>query len=342
MKPIEPAIWFPAIRAGSGVDVFTERLAESLNRRGIRSEIHWLPHRAEYAPLSVRSVPPPAWVNVVHVNSWLPRRFIPIGLPLVATIHHVVHDPLLSPYKSRAQALYHRGWIRRMEEWVVKNAAWVIAVSRFTARQALNVFPPRDITVIPNWLNTASFHSRDHHHPHRPFRLLFVGNWSRRKGADLLPEIMRELGGAFELRFTQGLQHRRAAGSLPANMVSLGRIDEMHQMVECYRSCDALLFPSRLEGFGLAALEAQACGLPVVATHGTSLVEVIEDGRTGLLCPMDDVEAFAAAARMLAANPTQWREMGEAARHRVESLFSEEQSVSAYIECYRKVLSGSL
>ena len=253
---------------------------------------------------------PPAWVNVAHVNSWLPRRFIPTGLPVVATLHHVVHDPLLSPYKSLSQALYHRGWIFRMENWVIKNAALVIAVSRFTARQALDVFPPRDIIVIPNWLDAASFRSRDHHHPHRPFRLLFVGNWSRRKGADLLPKIMQQLGGAFELRFTQGLQHRRAAGSLPVNMVSLGRMDDMHQMVECYRSCDALLFPSRLEGFGLAALEAQACGLPVIATQGSSLVDVVEDGRTGLLCTMDDVEAFVAAARMLAANPIQWLRNG--------------------------------
>ena len=121
-----------------------------------------------------------------------------------------------------------------------------------------------------------------------------------------------------------------------------GRIDDMHQMVECYRSCDALLFPSRLEGFGLAALEAQACGLPVIATQGSSLVDVVEDGRTGLLCTMDDVEAFVAAARRLAKNPTEWREMGEAARQRVATLFSEEQSVSAYIECYRKVLGDSL
>ena len=342
MKPTEPAIWFPAIRTGSGVDVFTERLVESLNRRGIRAEISWLPHRAEYAPLSVKPVSPPAWVNVVHVNSWLPRRFIPIGLPFVATIHHVVHDPWLSRYKSRVQALYHRCWILRMEDWVVKNAARVVAVSRFTVRQALKVFPSRDIIVIPNWLNMASFHSRDHHHPHRPFRLLFVGNWSRRKGADLLPKIMQQLGGAFELRFTQGLQHRRSVGRMPANMVSLGRIEDMHQMVECYQSCDALLFPSRLEGFGLAALEAQACGLPVIATQGSSLVDVVEDGRTGLLCPMDDVEAFVAAARRLAKNPTQWREMGEAARQRVATLFSEEQSVAAYIECYRKVLGGAL
>ena len=48
-KP-EPAVWFPAVRAGTGTDVFTERLVEGLNKRGIRAEITWLPLRAEYAP----------------------------------------------------------------------------------------------------------------------------------------------------------------------------------------------------------------------------------------------------------------------------------------------------
>ncbi|CAL1240217.1 hypothetical protein [Candidatus Methylocalor cossyra] len=72
MNPDLPKIWFPAIRAGSGADVYTLRLSEALNKRGIRTEISWLPLRAEYAPWSVPAPEPPAWANVAHINSWLP------------------------------------------------------------------------------------------------------------------------------------------------------------------------------------------------------------------------------------------------------------------------------
>lgn len=84
----QPAVWFPAIRAGSGTDVFTERLVEGLRRRGIRAEITWLPLRAECAPWSVAVPKPPAWANIVHINSWLPGPVVPDGLPLV-----VAHRP---------------------------------------------------------------------------------------------------------------------------------------------------------------------------------------------------------------------------------------------------------
>lgn len=72
VNPDLPKIWFPAIRAGSGADVYTLRLSEALNKRGIRTEISWLPLRAEYAPWSVPAPEPPAWANVAHINSWLP------------------------------------------------------------------------------------------------------------------------------------------------------------------------------------------------------------------------------------------------------------------------------
>lgn len=90
-----PAVWFPAVRAHSGADVFTERLAEGLRARGIRAEITWLPLRAEYAPWSVPVPKPPAWANIVHTNSWLHPRFLPPSFPVITTLHSCVHDPAL-------------------------------------------------------------------------------------------------------------------------------------------------------------------------------------------------------------------------------------------------------
>src|SRR3546814_6502949 len=76
-----PAIWFPSIWTGTGTDMFTERLAEAIDRRGYRTRIDWLPNRAEFATWSASVPEHPSWANVVHANSWLSTRFVPHGMP---------------------------------------------------------------------------------------------------------------------------------------------------------------------------------------------------------------------------------------------------------------------
>ena len=79
-------VWFPTVRTGTGAQKFTERLVAALQKRGIRAAITWLPHRAEFLPWTVAVPQPPDWARIVHVNSWLPARFIPGHLPVVATV----------------------------------------------------------------------------------------------------------------------------------------------------------------------------------------------------------------------------------------------------------------
>ena len=85
------------------------------------------------------------------------------------------------------------------------------------------------------------------------------------------------------------------------------------ELREEYRAADALLLPSRLEGFGYVVAEAMACKLPVITTNGTSLPELVEDGFSGKLCTPNDPEAFAAAVRRLDEDPALRRSMGERA-----------------------------
>ena len=335
-----PRVWFPAIRAGSGADVFTQRLADGLNRQGVRAEITWLPHRAEYAPWTVPIPKPPRWANVVHVNTWLHNRFIPRNLPVMATVHHIVHDPALLPYKSPAQRLYHAAWIRRIEAAVLERAQVVTAVSAFTAGQVRRVFGLQNVQVIHNWVDTDRFRPGPERAQHSPFRLLFVGNWNRRKGADLLPLIMQKLGPAFDLWTTAGLRGRRVKEHLPANIHFLGRVGSTEELVQLYQDCDALLFPSRLEGFGLVALEAQACGLPVIATNGSSIPEVVKDGVTGILCSLDDIGCFVTAIERVARDAQLRAQLQCGARKYVIDKFSHDSTVPQYIECYRGALSG--
>lgn len=335
----QPAIWFPTVRTNSGADVFTERLAAALNRCGIRAEITWLPQRAEYAPWAVAVPKPPAWANVVHINSWLHTRFIPNGLPLVVTVHHCVHDFALEPYKSLPQALYHRWWVKNLETLTIHKANVVTAVSHNTARQTKAVFGRDDVITIYNWIDTEQFCPKVRQETHHPFRLLFVGNLTWRKGADLLPQIMERLGNDFELRYTGSADAFGPASSLPPNMISLGRIPDIDTLVKIYQSQDALLFPTRLEGFGLVALEAQSCGCPVITTHCSSLPEVVEQGKTGFLCPADDIDAFVAAVRRLRDDPIAWRKMCTDARKRAVGEFGERTAIEQYLAIYNRLLT---
>jgi len=333
---VTPAVWFPAVRCGTGTDVFTERLTEGLSAHDIPCEVTWLPHRAEYAPWSVPVPKPPPWADVVHINSWLHPRFLPKDLPLVVTVHHSVHDPILGPYKSFSQTLYHDHWIRPIEAENIRRANRVTAVSRYTAQQIEKSFACHQVTVIHNGIDTENIFTPGppRRHPHHPFRLLYVGNWMPRKGVDLLAPILTRLGLDFELWYTTGHSGTQNASQLPENSRCLGRLNTQ-DLIRAYRETDALLFPSRYEGFGLVAAEAMACGLPVIASHTSSLPEIIEDGVTGFLCPLNEASAFAQAARLLQENPRRWQAIGQKARKKAHQIFAMPHMIRKYISIYK-------
>jgi glycosyltransferase involved in cell wall biosynthesis len=103
-------------------------------------------------------------------------------------------------------------------------------------------------------------------------------------------------------------------------MQSLGRLDQ-EQVRDAYQHADVLLFPTRLEGLPLVAMEAMACGTPVVAHRASSLPEVITDGVDGVLCQLDDVDGFADAIQGLRAEPDRLAAMGSAARATAKERF---------------------
>lgn len=336
-----PAVWFPAVRTGSGTEVFTRRLADELRRRGLDVEVTWLPLRAEYAPWTVPVPSPPAWANIAHVNTWMHPRFLPAAMPVVATIHHSVHHPESERYKGPLRSAYHRHWVRAIERETMRRAQCVVAVSEFAARTARDALLDRQIEVIRNGVDTQRFTPSDRTRRRSPFRLLYVGKWTPLKGIDLLAPIMRTLGVAFELRFTGELPESVASG-LPKNMRDIGHLHGPEAVAAAMRDADALLFPSRSEGFGLVAAEAMACGLPVIAARGTSLSETVHDGSTGLLCAIDDVEAFSEAARRLALDTALYGRLSSQARAYATASLSMDQMVEAYIDVYRRLLGAAV
>ncbi len=339
MNNTQPAIWFPTVRTGTGTDVFTERLVAGLNERGIRAEITWLPLRAEYAPWTVAIPKPPVWATIAHVNTWLHSRFLPKNIPVVATLHHSIHDPALRPHKGWLRAAYHHWWIAPNERRVMQRATKVTAVSQFVADMARKTLCDVPVQVIYNGVDTDLFcPGPEKATPNTPFRLLYVGSWMRRKGVDLLAPIMRELGEDFELYYTGGAAAEPDKASMPNNMHDLGRLNQQ-QVIQQMQQADAFLFPSRSEGFGLVAAEAMACGIPVISARSSSLTEVIEDGVTGLLITPGDIQAFATAVHTLATDTTLCVSMAETARSRAESCFSMESMCDRYESTYHLLLA---
>lgn len=332
------AIWFPAVRTNTGTDVFTERLINALNESGIKAEATWLPLRAEYAPWSVPIPQPPSWATVAHISTWLHPRFIPKGLPVVATIHHAVHHPSALSYKGWLRAAYHKYWIAPIERRVMYRADKVVAVSQFAADTAKQTLANLPMQVIYNGIDTDIF-TPDHRKQklNKPFRLLYVGSWMARKGVDLLTPIMRELGDDFELFYTGGPAARKEKTSMPSNMQDSGRLNGDQEVAKAMQNADALIFPSRSEGFGLVAVEAMACGLPVIGTRAAPLTEIIDHGITGILCDSDDINAFTTSIRTLKNSKNTYKNMREASHNRARDFFSLVKMINEHVKMYKEV-----
>lgn len=148
----------------------------------------------------------------------------------------------------------------------------------------------------------------------RPARLLLVGDGPDRSKA---ARRVRELGLDRKVSF----------------------LGTMVEFAEYLRHADLFLLPSEMESFGLAALEALASGVPVLASNVGGLGEVVIEGRTGRLTPVGDIEAMADAALQILADEPGRQTMAQRAREDVLLRFSEARALQRYEAYYHKVLS---
>jgi glycosyltransferase involved in cell wall biosynthesis len=115
---------------------------------------------------------------------------------------------------------------------------------------------------------------------------------------------------------------------------------EQHDLVPWLSAADLFLLPSEQESFGLAALEAMACEVPVVASRVGGLPEIIDDGRTGFLCALDDLDGMAARGVAVLSDPDLRERVGRAAAEDVRTRFCTDLIVSQYEQCYHDVLEA--
>jgi L-malate glycosyltransferase len=115
-------------------------------------------------------------------------------------------------------------------------------------------------------------------------------------------------------------------------------VGERVDVVPLLQLGDVFLLPSETESFGLAALEALSCGVPVVASRTGGLPELVRHGENGFLHPVGDVDAMAASVGRLLAEPATRRAFSLEARRSAEASWRRDPLVDRYLACYRRVL----
>lgn len=163
------------------------------------------------------------------------------------------------------------------------------------------------------------------------------------KGHDVLIEAMRMVVAQFpqakllivgEGRLERKLKEMVREFKLSENVVFYPVVNQSSDMLSLF---DIFVMPSRQEGLGLSVMEAQAAGLPVVASKVGGLPSLIEDGRTGLLVPPDNPNVLAEAILLLLRNKDKAKEMGTRARDFIQKEFSSERMEEETVEVYKAV-----
>jgi N-acetyl-alpha-D-glucosaminyl L-malate synthase BshA len=225
------------------------------------------------------------------------------------------------------------------------------AVSKFLKRETVRDFtvPEERVEVIPNFIDTAVYRPglvpshRATLAPDGEKIVMHISNFRAVKRAEDVVSVFAKLTAKQPSRLVlvgDGPERPRVlmrAEELGVRdrVMFLGKHTSVHEVLSC---ADLFLLPSASESFGLVALEAMACGAPVVASNVGGLPEVIEHGTSGYLFDVGDIDAMAEAGLRIMGDDEHWRSLSEAGRALAEERFSSERVVPQYERYYEQVL----
>lgn len=274
-------------------------------------------------------------VDVVHGNYWLSgvvghRLKHELGVPLVATFH------TLARVKAEGGDL-EPSWRDRAEAEVIGCSDAICVSCPEEERQFRRLYgdPAGAIEIVPPAVEHAFFAPGDRSGARRAIGLpvdrpilLFVGRIQPLKAPDVAVRALAALGRPDALLVivggasgAEGDEETRRLHELidelgVGQQVRLVAPQPHHILSSYYRAADVVVVPSRSESFGLVALEAAACGTPVVASAVGGLLNIVHDGVSGLLVEGRDPARFARAVREVLDSPEVAVAMGEAAAAR--------------------------
>jgi L-malate glycosyltransferase len=236
----------------------------------------------------------------------------------------------------------------------IEQSDGVTAVSESLKRDTYQALPlKRDIKVIPNFLECDEHKKRDLPDlrarlcpPDRYDRLIIhLSNFRPVKRVDAVVDVFERVRRSVRAKLIfvgEGPDLNRAMRSvhergLACDVEALG---EQDQVVPLLSVSDLFLLPSAQESFGLAALEAMACGVPVVASRVGGLPEVVEEGVSGFLRLPDDIDGMAEAAVALLTDTALHGKFSKAGLDRVRRHFCSKLVVPRYEAYYQEVIGS--
>jgi N-acetyl-alpha-D-glucosaminyl L-malate synthase BshA len=244
---------------------------------------------------------------------------------------------------------------RRVVAFSIEQSDAVTTVSgslRADTIAALGV--QHEIDVIPNFLDCAEYRRR----PDAALRarlcppdrydalVIHVSNLRPVKRVDVALDVFRRIRGRVRARFVvagdgpvrEEVERQAADTGIGDDVAFLGEQDDLVALLSV---SDLFLLPSIQESFGLAALEAMACGVPVVASRVGGLPEIIEDGVAGFTCSPDDVAGMAERGVSLLTDSGLHARIADAAAALVRENYCTDRVVPLYEAAYRRVLARS-
>ncbi|MES2460803.1 MAG: glycosyltransferase family 4 protein [Armatimonadota bacterium] len=227
---------------------------------------------------------------------------------------------------TRSRARFMGGWKRRATERIYGEATHLFPWNDWVGRSLQQDWsvPPRKVTSISPGVDTRLFHPDPSIKPKDgTVRALFVGGDFARKGGDLLLRWASERTNtrSVELHLVTRDTLPGDAENLPGVFVHRGLTNNSPQLVRLYQQCDLFVLPTRADCYSLVALEAMACGLPVVVSNLGGIPDIVVEGETGFLTAPDDYAVLSTRLASLVEDATLRQRMGEAARARACTHF---------------------
>jgi len=226
----------------------------------------------------------------------------------------------------------------------------VTAISHYLKEATKEIFHFDDIEVIPNFVCQTDYarhpvdELRSSLAPQGEPLLAHVSNFRPvKRPVDCIEILARVLPKGVNTRLVMvgdgsertNVEHRARCLGVYEKCVFVGK---QPNIIDYLSAADVLLLPSEQESFGLAALEAMACEVPVIASRVGGIPEVVTDGETGFLSEVGDVDKMADDAARLLSDATLRREMGKRARESAVSRYRTDIVIPQYIEFYERVL----